>query len=54
VVAGYGVGHVYACLLEPLVAVLEGREAPWQQGRLLPGATVAAFGEAAARHGLVV
>ncbi len=54
VVAGYGVGHVYACLLEPLVAVLEGRDAPWQQGRLLPGATVAAFGEAAARHGLVV
>ncbi len=52
VAAGYGVNHVYACLLEPLVAVLEGREGAWQQGRQLSPDTVRAFGAAAERHGL--
>ncbi|MSQ02566.1 MAG: hypothetical protein EXR71_11880 [Myxococcales bacterium] len=54
VVAGYGPRHVYACLLEPLLAVLEAREGPWQQGRTLSAATVTAFGDAAARHGFAV
>jgi predicted amino acid dehydrogenase len=52
VAAGYGLQHVYACLLEPLVAVLEGRDTPWQQGRALTADTVRAFGDAAARAGL--
>ena len=52
VAAGYGINHVYACLLEPLVAVLEGRGTAWQQGRNLSPDTVRAFGDAAARHGL--
>ncbi len=46
VVAGYGHGHVYACLLEPLVAVLAGRRTPWAQGRSLSTDTVRAFGVA--------
>ncbi len=54
VVAGYGPRHVYACLLEPLLAVLEARTEPWQHGRALSAATVRAFGEAAARHGFAV
>lgn len=54
VVAGYGVDHVYACLLEPLVQLLEGREAAWQNGRALSADTVRAFGEAATRQGIVV
>ncbi|MBM4390060.1 MAG: hypothetical protein FJ090_02970 [Deltaproteobacteria bacterium] len=52
VVAGYGHGHVYACLLEPLVAVLAGRRTPWAQGRTLSAATVRAFGEAFTAAGL--
>lgn len=49
-VAGYGHGHVYACLLEPLVAVLAGRRTPWAQGRALSADTVRAFGDAATRY----
>lgn len=52
IAAGYGVGHVYACLLEPLVGMLAGRERAWQQGRALSADTVRAFGEAAEAHGL--
>ena len=52
VVAGYGVRHVYACLIEPLVAVLEGRDSAWQQGRNLSAETVREFGTAAERTGL--
>ncbi len=54
VVAGYGHGHVYACLLEPLVAVLSGRQTPWAQGRTLTAATVRAFGETAENHGITL
>jgi predicted amino acid dehydrogenase len=54
VVAGYGVDHVYGCLLEPLLAVLEDRGRAWQNGRALSAATVRELGEAAARHGLHV
>lgn len=53
-VAGYGLFHVYACLLEPLVAALESRPSAWQQGRTLPAARVREFAEAAERHGLSV
>jgi predicted amino acid dehydrogenase len=52
--AGYGPFHVYACVIEPLVAVLSGRETPWQQGRALTAATVREFGEEARRHGLEI
>lgn len=53
-VAGYGLFHVYACLLEPLIAVLEGRTTAWQQGRALPALRVRELAAAAERHGLVV
>lgn len=43
VVAGYGLGHVYACLLEPLLALRGGREAPFAQGRTVHAADVDAF-----------
>lgn len=54
IAAGYGLGHVYACLLEPLLAVLTERTEPWQQGRTLSAATVRAFDEAARAHGIGV
>ncbi len=54
VAAGYGVGHVYACLLEPLLAVLAERPTAWQQGKALSAATVRDFGEAAQAHGIAV
>lgn len=44
VLAGYGHQSVYACLLEPLIAVLSGRTQPWAQGRTLPVEAVRAFG----------
>lgn len=53
VAAGYGVNHVYACLLEPLVAVLDGRSQAWQQGRSLTPETVREFGVTAERCGLL-
>lgn len=43
IVAGYGPRSVYACLLEPLVAVLAGRTQPWAQGRNLPAEAVRSF-----------
>jgi predicted amino acid dehydrogenase len=51
VVAGYGLRSVYACLLEPLVALASGRERPWAQGRRLVAEDVVAFGAAAAALG---
>lgn len=45
-VAGYGWRSVYACLLEPLVALHEGRTTPYAQGRRLHLADVRAFGRA--------
>lgn len=51
-VAGYGLGSVYACLLEPLVALASGRETPWAQGKKLAAAEVLAFGAAATALGL--
>lgn len=46
VAAGYGWRHVYACLLEPLVALHEGRTTPFAQGRRVHLADVRAFGRA--------
>ena len=54
VVAGYGIGSVYACLLEPLVALANDREQPWAQGKKLDVADVRAFGVAAGKLGLKV
>ncbi len=54
VVAGYGWGRVYACLLEPLVALATGRDRPWAQGKRLDPADVRAFGEACRGLGLGV
>lgn len=51
-VAGYGWNSVYACLLEPLVALAAGRAAPWAQGKRLDPAVVEDFGRAAASLGL--
>lgn len=52
IVAGYGRRRVYACLLEPLVALASGREGPWAQGKRLDPSEVRAFGVAATRLGL--
>ncbi len=51
-VAGYGWNSVYACLLEPLVALAVGRATPWAQGKRLEARDVRAFGEAAEKLGL--
>ncbi|MEN9787061.1 MAG: Aminotransferase PigE [Pseudomonadota bacterium] len=53
VVAGYGHDSVYACLLEPLLAMWSGRVAPYASGRVAQAEDVEAFGEAAARAGFV-
>jgi predicted amino acid dehydrogenase len=50
-VAGYGRSSVYACVIEPLVALAVGRDRPWQQGKRLDASTVLAFGEAAEKLG---
>jgi predicted amino acid dehydrogenase len=50
-VAGYGLGRVYACLIEPLIAVLETRATPWAQGRALDAQVVRQFGAAAEARG---
>ncbi|MDP2317574.1 MAG: hypothetical protein Q8P41_32110 [Pseudomonadota bacterium] len=51
IVAGYGWGGVYACLLEPLIAARLGRSTPFAQGRRLDVAAVRAFGAAAEAAG---
>ncbi len=47
VLAGYGPWQLYACVIEPLVMVAQGRTEPYTIGRKLDPATVRAFGEAA-------
>lgn len=51
VLAGYGPWQLYACVIEPLVMVAEGRTAPFASGRRLDAATVREFGEAAGKLG---
>ncbi|MFZ5476222.1 MAG: hypothetical protein ACOZNI_05550 [Myxococcota bacterium] len=51
VVAGYGWRSVYACLLEPLLALRTDRRAPFAQGRRVRAEDVRAFGEAAISAG---
>lgn len=51
IVAGYGTRSVYACLLEPLIAVRQGRTEPFAQGRRIEAAAVRAFGAAAEAAG---
>jgi len=51
VLAGYGPGQLYACLVEPLVLAVEGRRTPYALGRALPPAAVREFGQAAERLG---
>jgi predicted amino acid dehydrogenase len=51
VVAGYGHASVYACLLEPLLALRTGRTSPFAQGRALRAPDVDAFGAAALEAG---
>jgi predicted amino acid dehydrogenase len=52
-VAGYGLNHVYACVIEPLVAVAVGRTVPWAQGKRLTVQTVREFGREAEKLGFV-
>lgn len=47
ILAGYGTRSVYACLIEPMVALAAGRETAWQQGKRLSAETVQQFGAAA-------
>lgn len=51
VLAGYGPGQVYACLVEPLVLAVEGRARPYALGRAVEPAAVREFGRAAERLG---
>jgi len=51
VFAGYGPWQLFACVIEPLVMVSEGRREPYALGRKLSPDTVRAFGEAAERLG---
>ncbi len=51
VVAGYGWGSVYACLIEPMLALRTGRARPFAQGRRVRAEDVDAFGEAAIAAG---
>lgn len=50
-VAGYGHSSVYACLIEPLVALAAGRKTPWQQGKRLDPDTIREFGVEAEKLG---
>ena len=47
VLSGYGPHQVFACLIEPLVLAVMGRQAPFSIGRTLRAADVEAFGVAA-------
>lgn len=51
--AGYGLRHVYACLLEPYLALRTGRREAFAQGRVLDVAAVRALGAAAEAEGFV-
>jgi predicted amino acid dehydrogenase len=51
VLAGYGVGGVYACLLEPLILAQLGRTEPFAQGRRVEVEAVREFGRAAEAAG---
>lgn len=53
VVAGYGVWSVYACLLEPLLAVRAGRSTPFAQGRRLEVEAVREVGRLAEAAGFL-
>ncbi len=53
VVAGYGHASVYACLVEPLLALRTGRAAAFAQGRRVRAEDVEAFGAAATAAGFV-
>ncbi len=53
VVAGYGHASVYACLVEPLLALRSGRSTPFAQGRRVRADDVEAFGVAATDAGFV-
>lgn len=53
VVAGYGHASVYACLVEPLLALRTGRTTPFAQGRRVRAEDVEAFGAAATAAGFV-
>ncbi len=53
-VAGYGLQSVYACLLEPLIALQTGRSTPFAQGRMVRPDAVVAFGVAAEAAGFRV
>lgn len=50
-VAGYGLGSVYACLLEPLLALRLGRTTPFAQGRTVSVDAVLELGAAAEAAG---
>lgn len=50
-VAGYGLRSVYACLLEPLIALRIGRSEPFAQGRRVEVEAVREFGAAAEAAG---
>jgi predicted amino acid dehydrogenase len=50
-VAGYGWRSVYACLIEPLLALRVDRRAPFAQGRRVRAEDVRAFGDAAMAAG---
>lgn len=51
VVAGYGWRSVYACLLEPMLALRSGRTRPFAQGRRLSQSDIDDFGTAALAAG---
>jgi predicted amino acid dehydrogenase len=51
VLAGYGPWQLYACVIEPLVMVAQGRTEPYAMGRKLDPETVRAFGAAATELG---
>ncbi len=51
VLAGYGPGQVYACLVEPLVVAVSGRTTPLAQGRVLKLEDVQQFGTIATELG---
>jgi predicted amino acid dehydrogenase len=47
VLSGYGPNQVFACLIEPLVLAVMGRQTPYSIGRTLHAADVEAFGVSA-------
>ncbi|MDP6932503.1 MAG: hypothetical protein QGG40_06275, partial [Myxococcota bacterium] len=51
--AGYGSGQVFACLVEPLVLALSGRIRPYAQGRRVDIGDVLELGERAGELGFV-